>query len=308
MNGALLGALIGCLGGAGWWLLAVAWSRQRITLAQRVAPYVRHQPRMSRLLAVDTHAPFPMARRVLGPLLADASSILEKLGSGSASVARRLAQAGRRSTVEQFRVEQVVWGAAGAALGLLAAIALTARGTSVVLGLAVVVIGGLLGVLGRDTELSRAATRRQQQIVEELPDVAELIALGVAAGATPAAAIDRVARVSSGVLGAELAGLMANVRTGSGFTGALEQLSATTASSELARFADAITVATERGTPLAEVLRAQAMDLRENSRQKLMELGGTKEIGMMIPIVFLVLPVIVLFALFPGLSVLQVGL
>ena len=36
--------------------------------------------------------------------------------------------------------------------------------------------------------------------------------------------------------------------------------------------------------------------------------GWRAKIGMMIPIVFLVLPVIVLFALFPGLSVLQVGL
>lgn len=308
MSGPLLGALIGLLGGAGFWLLTVAWSRRRVTLSDRVAPYIRHQPRTSRLLAVDAHAPFPIARRVLSPILSDLTGVLEKLGSGTASVKRRLSQAGRRISVEQFRIEQMVWGAGGLAVGLVAALALAARGAPLIFGLAAVAIGGLLGALGRDEELSQAAKRRQAQIVEELPDVAELIALGVAAGATPAAAIERVARVSSGVLGAELADLMADVRTGRGFTGALERLSATTSSPELARFADAITVATERGTPLADVLRAQAMDLRQNSRQRLMELGGTKEIAMMIPVVFLVLPIVVMFALFPGLSVLQVGL
>lgn len=308
MSGPVLGAAIGLLGGAGWWLLAVAWSRRRVTLAERVAPYVRHQPRTSRLLAVESHAPFPTARRVLAPILADAAGWLEKLGSGSASVSRRVSQAGRRASVEQFRLEQMVWGAGGLAVGLLAAIGFAARGVPLALCLLMVLIGGLLGALGRDEELSRAAKRRQAQIVEELPDVAELIALGVAAGATPAAAIERVAQVSSGVLGEDLTDLVAAVRSGSGFTGALERLSASTSSPELARFADAITVATERGTPLAEVLRAQAMDLRQNSRQRLMELGGTKEIGMMVPIVFLVLPTVVLFALFPGLSILQVGL
>lgn len=308
MTGPILGALIGAIAGTGFWLLAVAWTRRRITLEDRVAPYVRHQSRSSRLLAVEAHTSFPMLRRILAPIMADTSGWIEKLGSGSSSVARRLGQAGRPVSVEQFRVEQVVWGAAGLAAGLLVGIALAARGAPLILALLAALIGGLIGVLGRDEELSRAAKRRQRQIVEELPDVAELVALGVAAGATPAAAIERVAHVSSGVLGAELRDLMADVRTGSGFTGALERLASGTASPELARFADAIAVATDRGTPLAEVMRAQAVDLRQNARQRLMEVGGTKEISMMVPVVFLVLPVTVLFALFPGLSVLQVGL
>ena len=59
-------------------------------------------------------------------------------------------------------------------------------------------------------------------------------------------------------------------------------------------------IAVERGTPLADVLRAQAQDVREEGRRNLMEKGGKKEIGMMIPVVFLVLPITVLFAVFPG--------
>jgi tight adherence protein C len=48
------------------------------------------------------------------------------------------------------------------------------------------------------------------------------------------------------------------------------------------------------------VLRAQAVDAREAGRRDLLESGGKREIAMMIPVVFLVLPVTILFALYPG--------
>ena len=40
----------------------------------------------------------------------------------------------------------------------------------------------------------------------------------------------------------------------------------------------------------------------------LMETGGRKEVLMMVPVVFLILPVTVVFALFPGLAALRIGL
>ena len=68
----------------------------------------------------------------------------------------------------------------------------------------------------------------------------------------------------------------------------------------LRRFVDGVVIAVQRGTPLADVLRAQAQDVREEGRRALMEAGGRKEIAMMVPVVFLILPVTVLFAVFPG--------
>jgi len=60
-------------------------------------------------------------------------------------------------------------------------------------------------------------------------------------------------------------------------------------------------VAIERGTPLADVLHAQALDVRELGKRALLDAGGRKEIAMLLPVVFLILPVTVLFALYPGL-------
>jgi tight adherence protein C len=68
----------------------------------------------------------------------------------------------------------------------------------------------------------------------------------------------------------------------------------------VARFATGITVAMERGTPLADVLHAQAADVREAGRRLLIETAARKEITMMAPVVFFVLPVTILFAFYPG--------
>ena len=40
--------------------------------------------------------------------------------------------------------------------------------------------------------------------------------------------------------------------------------------------------------------------MREAGRRSLLESAGKREIAMMVPVVFLVLPVTLLFALFPG--------
>jgi len=45
--------------------------------------------------------------------------------------------------------------------------------------------------------------------------------------------------------------------------------------------------------------------VREEGRRLIMEAGGKKEIVMMVPVVFLVLPITVVFAIFPGYSFLQ---
>jgi tight adherence protein C len=109
-------------------------------------------------------------------------------------------------------------------------------------------------------------------------------------------------------LSAELRRTLAEARTGLSLIDALTGLANRTTLPSLARFVDGIAVAVDRGTPLADVLRAQAQDVRELTRRRLMESGGRREIGMMVPVVFLVLPITVLFAVYPGLAVLDLTL
>ena len=101
------------------------------------------------------------------------------------------------------------------------------------------------GVFVREQRLSAQVKKREREILVEFPTIAELLALAVAAGESPVAAL-------------------------------------------------------ERGTPLADVMHAQAADVREAGRRELIESAARKEVLMMAPVVFLVLPVTILFAFFPG--------
>ncbi|HYG92489.1 MAG TPA: type II secretion system F family protein, partial [Nocardioides sp.] len=161
--------------------------------------------------------------------------------------------------------------------------------------------GFAFGVLLRDNRLSAQVRRREQAIVAEFPTVAELLALAVAAGEGPVAALDRVVRRTHGALSSDLAALLAAVRTGEPVADAFDRLAAATGVPVVARFAHGVAVAVERGTPLTQVLHAQAADVREAGRRALIEQASRKEIFMMVPVVFLILPVTIVFAFWPGL-------
>lgn len=141
----------------------------------------------------------------------------------------------------------------------------------------------------------------------ELPVVADMLALAVAAGEGPVPGLERIVRVSHGELANELAGVLAQIRTGTVVSEAFDALSGRTGVPAIARFCEAIAVALERGSPLTDVLHAQAGDVRESARRDLIEAGARKEVAMMLPVVFLLMPVTVIFAFYPGLIALHLG-
>jgi tight adherence protein C len=303
------GAGLGLLAGAGLCLVALGTpAARRPRLDDRLAPYLRDTPRQSRLLQQrQALTPFPTLERLLGPVLADAMAFVERWVGGLTGVRRRLETLGSGLTVEQFRAEQVVWGALGlgAALALAVVALLGGPGPGPVglLGAAATLTLG--GVLGRDRWLSRQVARREARMLEEFPTVAELLALAVSAGEGPVGALERVHRISGGELSRELGRALADARAGATLVAALEDVARRTTLVPLARFVDGVSIAVERGTPLADVLRAQAVDVREAGKRQLLETAGRKEIAMMVPVVFLVLPITIVFALFPGAHDLQ---
>jgi tight adherence protein C len=143
--------------------------------------------------------------------------------------------------------------------------------------------------------------RREEAMLAEFPVVADLLALSVVAGESPIDALNRVCRLTDGELARDLERALGQARAGKPVARALSELADQTGLDPFARFLQGVVVAIERGTPLADVLRAQAVDVREIGKRALLEAGGKKELSMMVPVVFLVLPVTVLFALYPGL-------
>jgi tight adherence protein C len=303
MSPVVVGALLGGLLGAGLLLVIRRLPfLRRPSVDDRIGPYLRDIGGSEVFLGVvDSSSPFYAILRLFGPSLRAGAVRLERLLGGAASVRRRLSRAGIDRTVEEFRIEQVLWGAAGFGLGLLIALVSLSLGFGNPVGLLVLsAFLAVIGVLSRDTYLTSQVRRRERRLLAELPTVAELLALSVAAGEGPAAALDRVARSCRGELAIELQRVLAETRAGEPLVRALDALADRTGLVALSRFADGLAVALERGTPLADVLRAQAGDIREASRRELIESGARREVSMMIPVVFLVLPVTIAFAFYPG--------
>lgn len=308
---AVWGAVAGLGLGAGLWLLWAARRARHPSVVERLDPYLRPRPSTSALLDDQDGA---AGRSGPVALLADLVALpavaahLERLGSPAHSLRRRLDRAGADETVEHFRARQLAWTVTGLAAGLGAAILLgwTRPAPGIVLA-AVVVLGGAAGYAACDQALTWSVHRREERMLAEFPTVADLLALAVAAGEGPAAALDRVAQGTTGELSRELTRVTWAVRAGAAVPDALTAMSARTGCVPLSRFADTVAVALERGTPLAGVLQSQAQDVREAGRRALMESGGRREIAMLVPVVFLILPVTVVFAVFPSLAALRMG-
>jgi len=298
MSGLVSGAALGATTGLGLWMVSTRLvALRRSDLRARVLVHLRDVPQLAPP-AAPTGGPWG---QVFGPVLRRAASQLERVVGGAASVRRRLERAGLDRTVADFRVEQVVWGLAafGVAASFSVLIALRSPGRVVPLAI-LCALSFVFGVLMRENRLTAQVRQREQQVLAELPAVAELMALAVAAGEGPTAALERVVSRSHGALSEDLTRVLARVRTGTPVAVAFDEYSARTGLPVVARFASGIAVAVERGTPLADLLHAQAGDVREAQRRSLIESGARREVLMMVPVVFLVLPVTVLFAFWPG--------
>jgi tight adherence protein C len=154
--------------------------------------------------------------------------------------------------------------------------------------------------------LESKTSQRISAIETQLPAVLDLLAFAISAGEPALLAIRRVTETCSGPLTRELKKVVNSIDSGESLARSLNNLSSDLDSQALSRAFHALTLALERGTPLAQVLRAQAADARAQQARLLLVLAGRKETAMMLPVVFLILPMIVAVALYPGIVALQV--
>lgn len=270
------------------------------TLSRRIAPYLRE--------IADPAGLTPLQATALGagwPALRD--RVVARWG-GADVVARRLRQAGMVQDVVRFRGAQLGWAVAGLVAGGALAVAATLAGRG---GPILALIPPLLAVAAAvacEQRLTLAARRRVSRIEDELPTVLEFLALCLAAGEGLRDALRRVGEVGSGVLTAELRGVVLASGTGSSLPEALTELARSAEVPALSRAVEHLVAAIDRGAPIAHVLQEQAVDAREDAKRALLEAAGRKEILMLLPLVFAILPLSVLFAVFPGIVMLKLGI
>lgn len=253
----------------------------------------------------------PIAISFIALVLADSESTLMGYLSqksmrleDNSKIRLRLKQIGKESDedYENFRLAQfslisIVVGAASAAL-IFQIITFTTF-------LILILMGSGSVALGLERNLSNRCKRRAQRIESEFPSLIEMLTLAAGAGESPISSMKRLSMRAHGHLADEISEVVKNVEEGIPFSTALDSMSHRLGSTSIRRFVDSMIISLARGTPLVETLSHNVQEARNHQRIRLLNAAGKAEISMMIPVVFLILPVSILFALFPSLSALN---
>jgi tight adherence protein C len=213
----------------------------------------------------------------------------------------RLEELGRLSErdYQNFRICQFGYCCSGAVLVL---VLLLMTGKSLVFSFFFSVITAVIILVTIDRELTSQIKKHRVAIEAEFPAIIEMMTLAIAAGETPMQAMLRIADSAQGELSREFAVVIDEIRAGQPLHVALDSMGRRVKSVMIRRFVDAVITATLRGAPLIEVLSRHAVEARGNQRNRVLSAAGKAEISMMIPVVFLILPISILFALWPSLT------
>lgn len=308
MNGLLsIASLLGVCLGVGLWSIVGAIPRlSRMRLIDRVAPHVTDISAEARQYTNrGTVDPLPILGTLVSPVIGWLRTVLSEVVGGNDLVRARLRQAGSSATLERFRTEQAVWALVGALISVVGSVALMrASAQYLVAAFVLPLLCAGAAVAIRDFLLRRAADNRIRRIASEYPTVLEFLSLSLAAGEGIVDALIRLSKMGHSELSREFGGVVVRVRAGTPVAVALRALGRDLGYTPLTRTLDHIVTSIERGAPLVEVLRAQAQDARDLAKRDLLEESGRSEVRMMVPVVLLLLPVTVLFAVYPSYFVL----
>lgn len=164
----------------------------------------------------------------------------------------------------------------------------------------VVTIATILFVTERNLILE--TRRRRVEIEREFPPIVEMLTLALSAGLTPLSALSRIAMRGTGHLPQEIRSLVQEVSLGQSLADSLDKLGRRINSVPIRRFADSVVIAVVRGAPLIQILHSHVREARDFERSQVLNAAAKAEVSMMVPVVFLILPVSILFALWPSLS------
>ena len=141
----------------------------------------------------------------------------------------------------------------------------------------------------------------------ELPELIDLIEVSLRAGDGVYRSFATVIPRCDGVIAREFSKVLKAVEYGAAFGAEIKQVAQALPHPQVLEFVAKVSTSLERGTPLAQMLSEQGLSVREEIKARLLRQAGRNETRMLIPLVFLILPVTVLFAIYPSLELLNFG-
>lgn len=162
-------------------------------------------------------------------------------------------------------------------------------------------------LFAKQRRIRRISKQTRRQVDSELPDLIDLLCCAVLTGHTMHSGLQRVASRANGIVVDEIAVFLRNVELGRTVSAELAALCERMPTAAVKEFANKLSIAIARGTPLSESLSALSSSLRQRKSNDLLARAGANEAKMLIPLVALVLPTTVIFALYPSFVALNVG-
>jgi tight adherence protein C len=151
--------------------------------------------------------------------------------------------------------------------------------------------------------LNNKAKSRRSQVQRALPDALDMLTIGVEAGLAFESAMVRVGEKWNNVLTQEFSRAVAEMRVGMSREQALERMAERCHTPELTTFVAVLVQSSQLGVSIAQVLHAQADDMRMRRRQRAEELARQAGIKMIFPLALLILPSLFVVILGPSIPV-----
>jgi tight adherence protein C len=213
-----------------------------------------------------------------------------------------LADAGLRWSRSELLLRRSAAAVAGAVVGILVAqgdLFVQGPGRSV---LPLAALGAATGWLIFGMWLSTRRERRARRLRFELPVVTDAISLHIIAGESVATAVRRFAEQSSGVASEEITVALDEVASGRGIAEALQRNVRRTADPEAGRLYTLLAHAHDTGGRLADSLGELGADYRAALARDVTAEGGRRALTTYGPILALMVPVTLLFLLYPTIA------
>jgi len=141
---------------------------------------------------------------------------------------------------------------------------------------------------------------KESEINEELVNILQMLSIMISAGESPMMALRYISQRSVGYIPNLIKQSFSKYESGNNLTQTLEYIAVATGSSSVRRLTNSIQIAIQRGTPILDVLNNQVQSLNKQINLALLKKSGKSEITLLIPVVFLILPVSISFAIWPS--------
>lgn len=246
-------------------------------------------------------ADLPFADRVLAPFQARALALGRRVtGADKAErIRRRLDFAGnpRGWTVDRVLSMKVLCAIILPGLVIVYGLLLGGSATTLVV---ITVAAAVLGFFGPDLYLYNSASHRADQMKRTLADAVDLLTISVEAGLGFDAALQQVARNTTGPLAEEFSRVLREMQLGMSRSEALKAMGSRSNVDDLNTFVGSMVQADAFGIPIAQVLRVQSNEIRVKRRQYAEEKAQQVPVKIMIPLILFILPCLFVVVMGPA--------